>query len=58
MNTTTTLRSCFSLLLVAIFLAPPVSALDYPLSSEAIREAYFLGSGDSSCIRDSALLCN
>jgi hypothetical protein len=46
MNTTTTLRSCFSVLLAAIFLAPPVSALDYPLSSEAIRESYFLGSGD------------
>jgi hypothetical protein len=46
MNTTTTLRSCFSVLLAAIFLAPPVSALDYPLSSEAIRDAYFLGAGD------------
>ena len=46
MNTTTILRSCFSVLLAAISLAPPVSALDYPLSSEAIREAYFLGSGD------------
>jgi hypothetical protein len=46
MNTTTTLRSGFSVLLAAIFLAPPVNALDYPLSSEAIREAYFLGSGD------------
>jgi len=45
-NTTTILRSCFSVLLAAISLAPPVSALDYPLSSEAIREAYFLGSGD------------
>jgi hypothetical protein len=43
---TTILRSCFSVLLAAISLAPPVSALDYPLSSEAIREAYFLGSGD------------
>jgi hypothetical protein len=46
MNTTTILRSYFSVLLAAISLAPPVSALDYPLSSEAIREAYFLGSGD------------
>jgi hypothetical protein len=46
MNTTTILRSCLSILLAAISLAPPVSALDYPLSSEAIREAYFLGSGD------------
>jgi hypothetical protein len=46
MNTTTILRSCLSILLAAISLAPPVSALDYPLSSEAIREAFFLGSGD------------
>jgi hypothetical protein len=46
MNTTTILRSCFSVVLAAISLAPPVSALDYPLSSEGIREAYFLGSGD------------
>jgi hypothetical protein len=42
----TILRSALSLLLVGVAVAPPVSALDYPLSSSAIREAYFLGSGD------------
>jgi hypothetical protein len=46
MNTTNILRSCFAILLAAISLAPPVSALDYPMSSTAIRDAYFLGSGD------------
>jgi hypothetical protein len=40
------LRSALAILLAAAAVAPPVSAFDYPLSSEAIREAYFLGSGD------------
>jgi hypothetical protein len=39
-------QSTLSLVLIAAAIAPPVSALDYPLSSSAIREAYFLGSGD------------
>jgi hypothetical protein len=42
----TILRSALSLLLVGFAVAPPASALDYPPSSSAIREAYFLGSGD------------
>jgi hypothetical protein len=46
MNTTTTLGPCFSVLLAASFLSPPVTGLDYPLSSGAMREACFLGSGD------------
>jgi hypothetical protein len=32
--------------LSAVFAAEPVMAFTYPLSSEAIREAYFLGTGD------------
>ncbi len=43
----TILRLVIGVLLVAVAVVPPVSALDYPLSSEAIREAYFLGSGDA-----------
>jgi hypothetical protein len=49
MNTTMTKRfaaGTFASLLLATITAPPVSALDYPLSSSAIRDAYFLGSGD------------
>jgi hypothetical protein len=42
----TILRSALAVLLTGAAVATPVSALDYPLSSEAIREAYFLGSGD------------
>ena len=40
------LRLVFSVLVLAALLAQPVLALDYPLSSEAIRDAYFLGKGD------------
>ena len=40
------LRWGLSILLPAIIMAPSAGAYDYPLSSEAIREAYFLGSGD------------
>ena len=38
----------WSLLLVlpALMIVEPALAYDYPLSSEAVREAYFLGSGD------------
>ena len=39
-------RWVLSLILLAGLIAQPVRALDYPLSSEGIREAYFLGSGD------------
>jgi hypothetical protein len=35
-----------SILLPALLTAQPALAYNYPLSSEAIREAYFLGSGD------------
>jgi hypothetical protein len=42
----TILRSASAMLLATVAIGPPVSAFDYPLSSEAIREAYFLGSGD------------
>jgi hypothetical protein len=41
-----TLRSGLSISLLAILVAQPVAAYDYPLSSESIRQAYFLGSGD------------
>jgi hypothetical protein len=40
------LRSGLPLSLLAILAAQPVGAYDYPLSSESIRQAYFLGSGD------------
>lgn len=36
----------FSILLLAALIAQPALAFDYPLSPEAIRDAYFLGSGD------------
>jgi|ERR1700733_11541668 len=42
----TVLRWGLSIFLLGIVVVQPVAALDYPLSSEAIREAYFLGSGD------------
>jgi hypothetical protein len=35
-----------SILLLALMIAQTVRAYDYPLSPEAIREAYFLGKGD------------
>jgi hypothetical protein len=40
-------RSVFLLSLLAAIPAEPMLAFDYPLSSEAIREAYFLGHGNS-----------
>jgi len=46
MKTSTIVRACFAIVLAAVSLTPPASAMDYPLSSSAIREAYFLGSGD------------
>jgi hypothetical protein len=46
MNTSTILRSSFAILLAAVSIVPPVRAIDYPLSSSAVRDAYFLGSGD------------
>jgi len=33
-------------LVLAALIAPSAGALDYPLSSTAVREAYFLGTGD------------
>ncbi len=42
----TILRWTLSILLPALLVAQPATAYNYPLSSEAIREAYFLGSGD------------
>jgi hypothetical protein len=42
----TVLRWGLSILLLGIVVAQPVAAVDYPLSSTAIRDAYFLGSGD------------
>jgi hypothetical protein len=42
----TVLRWGLFLLLPALLIVEPALAYDYPLSSEAIREAYFLGSGD------------
>jgi hypothetical protein len=41
-----------SILLPALLIAQPALAFEYPLSSEAIREAYFLGRGDSGKMRD------
>jgi len=38
----------FSAFLVVLAMAPPVFAYEYPLTLEAIREAYFLGSGQKS----------
>jgi hypothetical protein len=38
-------RFGFSAFLLALAIALPAFAYEYPLSSDAIREAYFLGSG-------------
>jgi hypothetical protein len=46
MNATPIARRFFSILAVASILAQPAIAYEYPLSSTAIRDAYFLGSGD------------
>jgi hypothetical protein len=46
MNARTIARRFFSILAVASILAEPAIAYEYPLSSTAIRDAYFLGSGD------------
>jgi len=46
MNATPIARRFFSILAVASILAQPAIAYQYPLSSTAIRDAYFLGSGD------------
>jgi hypothetical protein len=35
-----------SILLLALAIVPPALGFDYPLSPEAIREAYFLGAGN------------
>ena len=48
MTTSKIPRSCFAILAVVSTFAQPVFAYEYPLSSTAIREAYFLGSGDAS----------
>src|SRR5271155_5886204 len=37
-----------SVLLLAMLIAQPAFAYNYPLSPEAIREAYFLGKGDAN----------
>ena len=42
----TILRWTFAILLASAIVAQPAIAYDYPLSSSAIRAAYFLGSGD------------
>ncbi|HXO88416.1 MAG TPA: hypothetical protein VN885_07170 [Candidatus Acidoferrales bacterium] len=42
----TVLQWGLSILLLGIVVAQPVAAYEYPLSSTAIRDAYFLGSGD------------
>lgn len=42
------IRSGLSILVLALIAAQPALAFDYPLSSEAIREAYFLGTGDAA----------
>jgi hypothetical protein len=41
------LRLGLSIALLAVLTAQSVAAYDYPLSSESIRQAYFLGSGDA-----------
>ena len=38
-----TIRFALSLIFSALLIAPPTPAYEYPLSSEAIRDAYFLG---------------
>ena len=40
-------RLGLTILLLAATAAQPLAAFDYPLSSKAIREAYFLGAGDA-----------
>ena len=40
-------RLGLTILILAATAARPLVAFDYPLSSEAIREAYFLGAGDA-----------
>jgi hypothetical protein len=42
----TILQWSLSILLLAVLIAQPAAAYNYPLSPEAIREAYFLGKGD------------
>lgn len=42
-----TARLRLSIVLLAAIAARPLAAFDYPLSSKAIREAYFLGRGDA-----------
>jgi len=42
----TILRWGLSVILLAALLTQPALGFDYPLSSSAIRDAYFLGSGD------------
>jgi len=42
------IRPGLSILLIALFTTQPASAFSHPLSPEAIREAYFLATGDSS----------
>src|SRR5580700_7535205 len=37
----------FSILLLALAIVPPALSFDHPLSPEAIREAYFLGTGNA-----------
>jgi hypothetical protein len=41
-------RIWLSIPLMAVFVAQPVVGFTYPLSPEAIRDAYFLGTGDSA----------
>ena len=40
------LRRGLSIVVLAMLVAQPALGFDYPLSSSAIRDAYFLGSGD------------
>lgn len=46
MNTRTTVTAALAVLLI-MATTTPLLAFNYPLSSEAIRDAYFLSSGDS-----------
>jgi hypothetical protein len=41
-------RSGLSIVLLALIAAQPALAFNYPLSPEAIRDAYFLGKGDAA----------
>ena len=41
-------RASLSILIAGLLIAPPTRSYDYPLSPEAIREAYFLGKGQSA----------